>query len=705
MIQSVQQRVQQGLRVTGFLAAALPGFAVLLGAAEPPRWTPATPFGGAVVALAGAPGAGEAGAAGAPAEPRRLYAATRLGPLFASRDGGGTWAELPVGGFLGNPLAGLVTSYRDPLTVFARTSAWQLLRSRDGGLDWSAVGANLPQVSALAQDGRDPAAWFAATTGGLYTSPDGGDSWSLAAFEDSSVVTVAVDPRDPDTLFVMVLGQQAGAPATLWQSTDHGATWLTTPLAVTPQGLEIVSAGLIFDPVRPGTVYATFGGNLPLYRSTDGGASWSALPASAGIGGLVVLPDGTLLGAADLGVSRSTDRGDSWQPPLPASGSAAAAPPDTIVQLAFAAAGGGTVLAAGSEGVWRSEDGGLTWAESSQGISTLQVLSLIAAPSGPDTILAAAGDSVFRSIDQGATWTRVFSAFSGLPPYAFAAFDPFLPRALYGIGDDGQADHLVLSTHRGSGWTPLPVPYECGGDSLCSVTIDTVAVDPRTRGRLYVGGSYFYHFGGSGSFLLRSDDGFATWTALTPPDGQDTVGQGFAVVIDPSGSSDGELLHALTCGGFMESRNGGTTWRKTGRGLTAPLCTDQAANPLLAADPAQPGVLYVGTAGQGVWRSGDAGRTFQPLNRGLAKATVASIVVDPTNSARIYAGVVHQGVFSWTPRLQRWVPLNAGLPVADFDGVLAIDPQRPSLLFAGTATQGVFRLDLAGAASAPPPAP
>jgi hypothetical protein len=37
---------------------------------------------------------------------------------------------------------------------------------------------------------------------------------------------------------------------------------------------------------------------------------------------------------------------------------------------------------------------------------------------------------------------------------------------------------------------------------------------------------------------------------------------------------------------------------------------------------------------------------------------------------------------------------RAGLPVGRFNGVLALDPQDPSILYAGTVDQGIFRLDL-----------
>jgi photosystem II stability/assembly factor-like uncharacterized protein len=681
--------MRQTARLTGILLVAGLATAAAAGAAAEPRWTRATPFGGNMTALARSAAA-----------PQRVYAAGQPGPLFVSTDGGTTWSPLPSASPLGTPVVDLVTDARDPLTVFARTSALGLLRSRDGGLSWSAIGANLRQVAALTQDGRGRNAWYAATSSGLYRSANGGDSWRLTAFAGSIVVTVAVDPRDTDTLFAVIQGPAVGDPLTLWQSGDHGATWFTTPLVVPGQGLVTIGARLVFDAARPGTLYALFPGvgpAMPVFRSTDGGESWAQLPAATGIGDLAAAPDGTLYGAADLGVARSTDGGESWQPPLPAAGAAAAAPRDVIVRLAPDPASPEALLAAGSEGIWRTQDGGLIWQESDQGIATLPVLSLAAAPAGPDTVVAAAGDSIFRSIDQGGTWQRVHSAFGGPQPATFMAFDPPSPRVIYGVGNDGQADLLVKSTHRGSGWQQLPVPYGCGGDSICSVSMSAVAIDPRAPHRIYVGGSYFEHFGGSGSFLLRSDDDFNTWTALPPPGGQAMMNQVVDLLIDPA---DSAALHVLGCDGVWESGDGGATWIRGGRGLPDALCTAASAASLIG-DPRQPAVLYIGTTGRGVWRSDDGGSSFQPMNRGIESAAIASLVIDPASSARLYAGVAGKGVFRWVAGLEQWMPLDDGLPVADFNGVLTLDPQRPSLLFVGTGTQGVFRLDLAGAAPAP----
>jgi photosystem II stability/assembly factor-like uncharacterized protein len=345
------------------------------------------------------------------------------------------------------------------------------------------------------------------------------------------------------------------------------------------------------------------------------------------------------------------------------------------------------VAAAGGEGIWRTADGGATWSDSDQGIVALPAFSIAAAPAGDDTVLAVAGDSVYRSADLGSHWQRVHSAFDGPQPDLLSAFDPRLPRSVYGIGDDGQSAYLVKSTLRGRDWTRLPLPFSCSGeDSICSVEVSGFALDPQGSGRTYTSGSYFFHFGGAGAFLLRSDDDFQTFAALPNPGGL----QAQALAVDPANSS---LLYALTCGGLFRSPNAGAVWQAAGRGLPSP-CSGATSNLLLVVDPGSPNHLLVTTGDRGVWSSNDGGRTFQAMNRGLETASIAALVIDPTNPGKVYAGVARHGVYRWAAQTLAWAPVSDGLPLSDSSGALALDPQRPSVLYAGTLSQGVFRLVL-----------
>lgn len=81
------------------------------------------------------------------------------------------------------------------------------------------------------------------------------------------------------------------------------------------------------------------------------------------------------------------------------------------------------------------------------------------------------------------------------------------------------------------------------------------------------------------------------------------------------------------------------------------------------------------------------------MSRGLKTGHITVLLIDPTDSTRLYAADTAQGVFQWIAALRQWMPINNGLPLATFEGILALDPQHPSILYAGTSDQGIFRLD------------
>jgi photosystem II stability/assembly factor-like uncharacterized protein len=104
----------------------------------------------------------------------------------------------------------------------------------------------------------------------------------------------------------------------------------------------------------------------------------------------------------------------------------------------------------------------------------------------------------------------------------------------------------------------------------------------------------------------------------------------------------------------------------------------------LSVDPNQPGVLYVGTDGQGVYRF-DEGRNSYELLGGVSlyNAHVNGLVVGP--DSRVYA-LTGEGLF--VSEGQAWQKLET-LP--ELAVSLAIAPGDPQVVYAGGASTGAFR--------------
>ncbi|HEY2737008.1 MAG TPA: hypothetical protein VGK45_01315, partial [Thermoanaerobaculia bacterium] len=578
----------------------------------------------------------------APSAPVILYAYAQPGGLFVSADGGATWqSRNTLDSSEGIP--GLQVSPSDAETVYALT-AGRLLRTRDGGRHWSEHTPVSQGITGLALEGGDPSVVFAASIAGLYRSPDGGDTWELAAFAGLPVVAVANGWRD-SMLFAAIETEAGDGQVTVWKSVDQGASW-TAGATLAPQTAAINAPRFAFDPAHDGTVYVFFVdgyGDGAVYRSADGGAAWEQLTAATGILDLVASPDGTLLAASySGGAIRSADRGDTWVRPSPAM------PQDAITQVLASTALEGGFYAAGSMGVWKSGARGRKWTASNQGFVALEASSLAAAPAGPDTVYAVTSAGIFRSADQGAGWTLVRSFFVSPSPVALQTFDPRQSRTIYGFGTDGQADFIVKSVDGAESWRKLPLPFTCGGDSICDVTMLGLALDPRNPDVVYVAGSYYYHFSGAGDFLWSSSDGFVTHRALRPLHGLR------ALFIAPGKNS---ALYGLTCRWLYRSEDTDSSWERTGRGLPETLCssTDWGSR-TLAFDPRDPRRVYIGTGGQGVFVSSDGGTTFRAMNRGLDSDTITTLLIDPKNPDNLYAAVATKGVFRWNAQARKWAP-------------------------------------------------
>jgi photosystem II stability/assembly factor-like uncharacterized protein len=153
----------------------------------------------------------------------------------------------------------------------------------------------------------------------------------------------------------------------------------------------------------------------------------------------------------------------------------------------------------------------------------------------------------------------------------------------------------------------------------------------------------------------------------------------------------------------------GTSWAPIG---PSPIAEDIQVNGLVSAisvSSANPNIIYIGSAGGGVWRSGDGGNTWRPLfdrQLSLGVGEPAGLAVDPNDSDVVYVGtsgrITRQpqaGLFKSTDGGASWIRLGSGYPSSNTGNasqfvnqnvnVVIVDPANSNLLYLGSAS-GVF---------------
>lgn len=195
------------------------------------------------------------------------------------------------------------------------------------------------------------------------------------------------------------------------------------------------------------------------------------------------------------------------------------------------------------------------------------------------------------------------------------------------------------------------------------------------------------YMGGNDAFAAKlSPDGSKWLYATFLGGGADDTGSGIAV--DAQGyayvgltTASGEIpvdggFQTKIAGapGFLTS-NGGTHWSSLGG---APFTAGVGTWLVPAANP---GALYIGTAGQGVFRSMDRGQTWTPMNTGLADPVIRRLIADPTNAQTLFAGTA-SSLYRSDDGGQHWSVVSVPVAAGSFDvETLAISPKDHNLMY------------------------
>jgi photosystem II stability/assembly factor-like uncharacterized protein len=310
------------------------------------------------------------------------------------------------------------------------------------------------------------------------------------------------------------------------------------------------------------------------------------------------------------------------------------------------------------------------------------VYCLVPDPTRPATLYAGTDEGVHKSTDGGATWQ---ASNAGIAFYRVQtiAVDPTNPSTLYAgtITPDGvESVGIFKSTDGGATWTDSNIGLIDPVTGISPLDIETLAFDPRHAGSLWAGSKF--------SEIFQSTDGGATWTARTYG-GINISLETSAFFFDPSNAS---TILAASSFGLLRTTDAGSTWNTFGNVNVSFFS--------MVADPTSPATLYAGnTSGTGLYKSTDDGNHWTTINKGLtvnqsSSGTVlpliTSIAVDPSRPTTVYAASYGNGLFQSTDGGATWSSISGSMRSSYVWAVL-LSAGQSSTVYAATLGGGVYQ--------------
>ena len=290
--------------------------------------------------------------------------------------------------------------------------------------------------------------------------------------------------------------------------------------------------------------------------------------------------------------------------------------------------------------IYKSRDGGKTWANISRGMSHSRVIAMAVDPSYPATVYAGTkGDAVYKSYDGGQRWA---SMRSGLDDATISSvvnqfvFDPYDSNHIFAATTMG-----IFETKTGGGsWVKK---MEGMKEVLMVVAL---GMDPTRPAVLYAGTSGgVYKSVNEGGHWEKVNNG------LVPPEmiKSSRALNVTSIHVDPF---EPDTVYAATLSGLYKSTDGAASWDRIGQSLQ-----DQMIISMIL-DRSKRGVIYI-TGRDGVHRSGDGGANWKTLNKGFASTNIRSIAQSATNPELFYAGTNGSGLYRSQDAGETWESMPA----------------------------------------------
>jgi photosystem II stability/assembly factor-like uncharacterized protein len=456
--------------------------------------------------------------------------------------------------------------------------------------------------------------------------------------EEFTPTRISQDPDDPEHLVSVgrrrQLGDDKSYPLSqlVRESTDGGRTWVQFTDSSEFQAYAIKDVD-----IREGHVYLTRVSDWILRTDVDDHSAWHRIDmASVGPTHRIVwleriifdLEDGgTVYALLDIesgftGTIRSTDGMESWET------IAAGIPASQPSNLAVHPEDGDTVVTSGNVAHYPhiTRDGGETW-ELLMSATTMGD-ELAYDPHDPDHLILVSERTVlYESWDGGRTWEELAPNFysTRIPDIEVSVEDGgTLYTSIFGIG-------LSALPHLDQLEATLGTPeIENTWDHLYSSSdyAYDIELDPDGSGVVYASYSPKI-FEDHASLLMRDptkEEG-EDWSEMLRVPGASGI---TSIAIDRE-RPDNMYVGVTGDGGTIyATKDGGETWDVLSDDLTFSTIHE------MAIDPTDDGTVYAAPWGGGMWRSADAGSTWERMD--VPTVSVSAIVIDPGDGDHMWIG-------------------------------------------------------------------
>ncbi|HST52499.1 MAG TPA: YCF48-related protein [Pyrinomonadaceae bacterium] len=621
-----------------------------------------------------------------------FYAGTWYLP-YKSTDGGQSWKITKTGIIDDSDIFAISIDDRDSNHVIMSACSG-IYETRNAGETWRKVNGIPSQSRRTRSILQNPARLdtiYAGTTEGFWMSTNGGGDWKVTTNRQSfEVNAIAVHPKNPDTVYIGTNNYG------VMISHDGGRNFAPSNGGYSGRRAYAILA----DREKPGRIYATTintatGGGY-FYVSNDDGETWqlSARNMPSRLIAYSILQDGkdgnTIYLGTNYGLYRSTDRGASWSP-------VTASKPRTPARGRTRR--GSTAHAATTVG---STAGARVASHHGTGrrVATRGSAARTASPEATHAEESAAPPTPTPSVavrpSSNETVKRAQAALN-LAGYDVGTPDGVAGTRTVSVLRKFQADKNIPVTGKFDAPTLVALGL-AGGMQEAGAVADAMQSAPifltdTINALAYAGDEQDGHAGmlaATNAGLFRSYDLDKGWTRVPYGQGLDAR----TLCVSASAGDPQTILVGTSNSGVLVTHDAGKTWEQA-RGVPA-----EAPVNVIERDPKRPDNIYAGTT-QTLYVSHDGGQHWLRRGGGLPLGSFTSVLVNPENPDEVFVGNAYErggrvfseaeggGVFRSTDAGMSWQRLDPPLPSRRV-WALAFDPRDTGKIFVGTHSAGVY---------------